>query len=58
MIDSVAVARRIAQAGEILPMLVRHEIQVLLRAGHSQTDVAGRAGVSSDSVQRIKGLPA
>lgn len=54
MIDSVAVASRMAQAGEMLPLLVRHEIQVLLRAGHSQTDVAERVGVSFDSVQRIK----
>ncbi len=52
MIDSVAVASRMAQAGEMLPLLVRHEIQVLLRAGHSQTDVAERVGVSFDSVPR------
>lgn len=54
MMDSIAVARRVVQAGEMLPLLVRHEIQVLLRAGHAQTDVAARVGVSLDSVRRIR----
>lgn len=34
-------------------MLKRHEIQVLLKAGHSQLEVARLAGVSRRSVQRI-----
>ena len=34
-------------------MLKRHEIKVLLRAGHTQTDVARLAGVSRRSVQRV-----
>lgn len=38
----------------MLPLLKRHEIQVLLRAGHSHADVAERAGVSLDSVRRVK----
>ena len=41
------------EAGEMLPLLKRHEVQVLLNAGHSATDVAARSGVSVDSVLRI-----
>lgn len=42
------------QAREMIPLLKRHEIQVLLRAGHTQKDVAERAGVSTDTVRRVK----
>lgn len=35
-------------------MIKRHEVQVLLGAGHSQVDVARRAGVSVATVQRIE----
>lgn len=35
-------------------MLQRHEIRVLLRAGHSQRDVAARTGTSADTVRRVK----
>jgi transposase len=38
----------------MLPLLRRHEIQVLLRAGHTQKDVARRTGASSDTVRRVK----
>lgn len=41
-------------AGEILPLLKRHKIQVLLCAGHSQRDTAARVGVSVDTVARVK----
>src|ERR1700686_4975081 len=34
-------------------MLKRHEIKVLLKAGHTQTEVARLAGVSRRSVQRV-----
>ena len=34
-------------------MLKRHEIKVLLKAGHSQTEVAKLAGVSLRSVKRV-----
>jgi transposase len=37
----------------MIPLLLRHEIQVLLRAGHAQTDVAARAGVSVRTVRRV-----
>jgi transposase len=37
----------------MIDMLKRHEIQVLRRAGHAQTDVAKRAGVSLGSVRRV-----
>lgn len=39
---------------EMIPLLRRHEIQVLLCAGHSQSDVAERASVSVDTVQRVQ----
>jgi len=41
-------------AGEMVPLLKRHEIQVLLRAGHTHKDAATRAGVSVDTVARVK----
>ncbi len=34
-------------------MLKRHEIEILLKAGHAQTEVARLAGVSLCSVKRI-----
>jgi transposase len=54
MMESTEMARRTVQAEEMLPLLKRHEIQVLLRAGHSQADVSARTGVSSDTVRRVK----
>jgi hypothetical protein len=38
----------------MLPMLKRHEIQVLRKAGHNQREVAGGAGVSIDTVRRVE----
>ena len=52
--ESVSMGRGVVQTKEMLPLLRRHEIQVLLRAGHSQRDVAQRAGVSLDTVKRVK----
>jgi hypothetical protein len=37
----------------MLGMLKRHEIKVLLKAGHSQAEVAKLAGVSVRSVKRV-----
>src|SRR5690606_38266316 len=54
MMESTEMARRTVQAEEMLPLLKRHEIQVLLRAGHSQADVSARTGVSADTVRRVK----
>lgn len=51
---SAEMVRRTAETGEMLPLLQRHEIQVLLRAGHSQRDVASRLKVSIDTVRRVK----
>ncbi len=51
---SAEMARKPVHAAEMLPQLKRHEIQVLLRAGHSQRDVAERTGVSADTVARVK----
>ena len=34
-------------------MLKRHEIEVLVKAGHAKVEVAGLAGVSLSSVKRI-----
>jgi transposase len=38
----------------MIDMLKRHEIQVLRRAGHTQTEIAKLAGVSRRSVQRVE----
>jgi transposase len=38
----------------MIDMLKRHEIQVLRRAGHSQEEAAGLAGVSVRSVRRVE----
>ena len=54
MMESKEMTRRPVQAEEMLPLLKRHEIQVLLRAGHSQKDVATRTGASVDTVRRVK----
>src|SRR5579862_4466259 len=52
--ESREMGRRSVQAEEMLPLLKRHEIQVLLRAGHSQKDVSARTGTSVDTVRRVK----
>lgn len=52
--QSTEMVRRREQEGDMLPLLERHEIQVLLRAGHSHAEVAEHAGVSLDSVRRVK----
>ena len=52
--ESALMVRRMVQAGEMLPLLRRHEIQVLLRAGHKPLDVAQRTGASVDTVRRVK----
>src|SRR5579871_2585910 len=54
MMESAGMTRRTAQTEEMLPLLKRHEIQVLLRAGHSQKDVSARTGTSVDTVRRVK----
>lgn len=52
--ESVEMARATVHGGEMLPLLRRHEIQVLLRAGHTQRDVADRLSISIDTVRRVK----
>jgi len=37
----------------MLGMLKRHEIEVLVKAGHAKIEVAGLAGVSLSSIKRI-----
>jgi hypothetical protein len=37
----------------MLGMLKRHEVEILLKAGHAKTETAGLSGVSLRSVQRI-----
>lgn len=39
--------------GEMVPLLKRHEIQVLLKAGFAPRDVAERSGTSADTVRRV-----
>lgn len=52
--ESAGMTRRPVKAEEMLPLLKRHEIQVLLRAGHSPTDVSNRTGASVDTIRRVK----
>ena len=40
--------------GEVIPLLKRHEIQVLLNAGFGVSDVAVRTGTSDDTVRRVR----
>jgi len=40
--------------GDMVPLLKRHEIQVLLDAGFTPTDVASRSGTSLDTVRRVR----
>ena len=40
--------------GDMIPLLKRHEIQVLLGAGFTPTDVARRSGTSLDTVRRVR----
>jgi len=42
----------------MIPQLKRHEIQILLKAGHTQEDVARIAAVSLRTVSRVAGEPA
>jgi transposase len=42
------------QSGEMIPLLKRHEIQVLLGAGFGPVEVAERTGVSVDTVERVR----
>lgn len=42
---------------DVLPLLKRHEIQVLLKVGLSLADIARRAGVSVDTVDRVASEP-
>lgn len=42
----------------MLSMMKRHEIQVLAKAGHSQSEIATLAGVSTSSVERVVKEPA
>lgn len=53
MIDGQMSERSAGQMGDMIPLLVRHEIQVLLNAGHTQADVARRTGVSARTVRRV-----
>jgi transposase len=54
MMIAGAMSRHLSkQTGDMIPLLLRHEIQVLLRAGHAQTDVASRAGVSIRTIRRV-----
>lgn len=45
------------ESGEMIPLLKRHQIQVLLDAGFSMTEVAERAAVSVDTVNRVRREP-
>jgi hypothetical protein len=40
--------------GEMISLLKRHEIQVLLKAGFSASEVAERSATSVDTVRRVR----
>lgn len=46
--------RQTRQTGDMLPLLERHAIQVLLKAGHAPSDVAKHTGASVDTVRRVR----
>ncbi len=54
MMESPVMAHRRVHAEEMLPLLKRHEIQVLLHAGHTRKDVAERTGTSVATVDRVR----
>src|SRR5687768_9148193 len=54
MINPTELGQHIGHEGDMLPLLVRHEIQVLLRAGFGAKDVATRTGTSVDTVCRVR----
>jgi transposase len=54
MIALAEMVRPTVQTGDMLPLLLRHKIQVLLEAGLSQKDVANQADVSVATVRRVK----
>lgn len=39
---------------DMIPLLKRHEIQVLLKAGFTVADVANRSATSADTVRRVR----
>ena len=39
----------------MLGLLKRHEVEILLKAGHKRTEIARLTGISRSSVQRIAG---
>jgi hypothetical protein len=46
-----------SKEASMIPQLKRHEIQILLKAGHTQEDAARIAAVSLSTVQRVSGEP-
>jgi transposase len=54
MMMAAEMARKTRQTGDMLPLLERHAIQVLLRAGHDPGDVAKHTGASVDTVRRVR----
>ena len=47
----------VSKEASMIPQLKRHEIQILLKAGHTQEDAARIAAVSLSTVQRVSGEP-
>jgi hypothetical protein len=54
MMEAAAMGRQNRHTGEMLPLLQRHEIQVLGRAGFGAQDVATRTSTSVDTVRRVR----
>ena len=52
MMELTGMVQKTTQTEEVLPLLQRHEIQVLLRTSHSPKDVGARTGVSTQPLGR------
>lgn len=53
LLSSVMLAVAMASA-DMIPQLLRHKVQVLREAGHSQSDVASRTGLSLATIRRVE----
>ncbi|MFN7698238.1 MAG: helix-turn-helix domain-containing protein, partial [Deltaproteobacteria bacterium] len=54
MVGMATVGGSGCEAGDMLPLLKRHEIQILLSVGMPLALVAERVGVSVDTIERVR----
>jgi hypothetical protein len=51
---TATVGGRGGEAGDMLPLLKRHEVQILLSVGMPLVLVAERTGISIDTIERVR----